>query len=294
MNEQKAKVKLIITFFAFGLISLIVKYVDVPSSVISAFRGVFGAISIFISFPILKKSINWESIKKNIFTLVLTGTIMGFNWAIFFESYNYTSVAIATVCYYMQPIFLMIGSVIFLNEKFTSKKIVCLLVAILGMVFVTGVLNGTSDPSNKPIGAILGVFAGFMYAVVVLINKKMKDIPASECTMVQLAVAGTVMTIYSLFTVDRAEVDFNLRTIILLLVLAVVLTGLCYTIYFDSIKKVPAQTVGILGYIDPITSVLCSAIVLGEPLGMTTIIGAIFILGSTFVSEINFKKKEIK
>ena len=294
MIEKKAKIKLIITFFAFGLISLIVKYVDVPSSVICAFRGVFGALFILISFPVLKKKIDWHSIKKNLVPLVVTGAIMGFNWAVFFESYNYTSVAIATVCYYMQPIFLLVGSVLLLGEKFTLKKTACLFIAIFGMVFVTGVFNGNADPSNKPLGAILGVLAGFMYAVVVLINKKMKDIPASECTMIQLAVAGTVMTIYSFITVDKTEVDFNLRTIILLLVLAIVLTGLCYTVYFDSIKKVPAQTVGILGYIDPITSVLCSAIVLKEPLGITTLIGAILILGSTFISEINFKKKEIE
>ena len=54
----------------------------------------------------------------------------------------------------------------------------------------------------------------------------------------------------------------------------------------------PVTAIGVLAaialfsYLDPIFAILLSAVVLGEPLGMTSIIGAVLVLGSTLVSEL--------
>ena len=50
------------------------------------------------------------------------------------------------------------------------------------------------------------------------------------------------------------------------------------------------QTIALLSYIDPVITIVLAAIVLGEPLTIYSITGAILILGSTMVSELVGKK----
>ena len=74
--------------------------------------------------------------------------------------------------------------------------------------------------------------------------------------------------------------------LICLLVLGILHTGIGYIIYFDAVNKLDAQTVGILSYIDPVEAVLLSAFLLREPVSVSTIAGAVMILGATAVSEL--------
>ena len=62
-------------------------------------------------------------------------------------------------------------------------------------------------------------------------------------------------------------------------------TGIAYALYFGSIHKLPAHTVALYSYIDPILAILLSALFLREPLTLPGIIGAILILGAAFFSE---------
>ena len=68
-------------------------------------------------------------------------------------------------------------------------------------------------------------------------------------------------------------------------------TGIGYIIYFDAVNKLPAQTVGILSYIDPVEAVMLSAFFLKEPISIFTVIGAVMILGAAAVSELTGDKK---
>jgi len=62
-------------------------------------------------------------------------------------------------------------------------------------------------------------------------------------------------------------------------------TGLAYWLYFGSMKALPAQTVALYSYIDPIVAILLSALILGEALTPLGIVGAVLVLGATLVSE---------
>ena len=74
--------------------------------------------------------------------------------------------------------------------------------------------------------------------------------------------------------------------IICLLVLGFLHTGIGYIIYFDAVNRLPAQTVGIMSYIDPVEAILLSAFFLKEPISVYTIIGAVMILGAAAFSEL--------
>ena len=104
-------------------------------------RGYMGALFLILVVLLKKEKVNWESIKKNLLLLIISGGLIGFNWILLFESYQYTTVATATLCYYMAPIFVILVSPFFFKEKLTGKKAICVAIALLGMILVSGILD---------------------------------------------------------------------------------------------------------------------------------------------------------
>ena len=285
-----ARGKLILAMTIFGTIGIFVRYIPLPSSVIACVRGFVG-VAFLLLVTILKKSkISFNDIKKNLILLFISGAFIGINWILLFEAYRYTTVATATLCYYMAPIFVTIASPFILKEKLTVKKILCILTALIGMVFVSGIL-GTDSLQISVLGIICGLGAAFFYACVILLNKFIKDISAYDKTMTQLLVASGVILPYTLLTADVSLSDLNAKALICLFIVGVVHTGFSYMIYFSSISTLKAQTVAIFSYIDPVIAIILSALFLKEKMGIFGIIGAVLILGSTLLSELTFKKK---
>ena len=78
---------------------------------------------------------------------------------------------------------------------------------------------------------------------------------------------------------------------ILLIVMGVLHTGIAYTLYFGAMKKLPAQTVALLSYIDPVASVILAVLLLpGSILTAAGWIGALLVLGAAVASEMKHKK----
>ncbi len=285
-----ARTKLILAMTIFGTIGIFVKYIPLPSSVIACVRGFVGVAFLLLMTFIKKSKISFKNIKKNLLLLVISGAFIGINWILLFEAYRYTTVATATLCYYMAPIFVTLASPFILKEKLTLKKGLCVFTALIGMIFVSGIVGTGSLQINLP-GILCGVGAAFFYACVILLNKHIKDISSYDMTMTQLFVAAVVILPYTLLTADISAVTLDAKAILCLFVVGIVHTGFAYMIYFSSISSLKAQTVAIFSYIDPVIAIILSALLLKEKMGLFGFIGAILILGSTLLSEINFKKK---
>jgi len=77
----------------------------------------------------------------------------------------------------------------------------------------------------------------------------------------------------------------------MLLIVGIIHTGLAYVLYFGSIAELKAQSVAMLSYIDPVSALILSGIILRESLSFNGIIGAVLIIGSAILSEINLDHK---
>jgi len=283
---KSAKLKMVVSTIAFGTIGIFRRWITVPSSVLAMARGLIGAAFLLCEHLILHKPFDKAGIKKNGVKLILVGALIGFNWIVLFESYNYTSVAKATLYYYTAPIFLIIYSIIFLKEKLSVKKVICICIAVFGTVLVSGVLESEQSAESNGTGLILGLAAAIMYATVMFFNKAISGIDASDKTMIQIGSAGTVMLIYSLATGAFINMEMTTASLIMILIVGVFHTGFCYTLFFGSMDVLSAQTVAIFTYIDPAVAVVLSALLLKEPLSLWGVIGAVLVIGSALISEI--------
>lgn len=290
-NGISDRLQLILSMMLFGTIGTLSRYIDMPSSIICLGRAFFGALIIAIIIPVRKGRFDKEAIRRNAGWLMLSSVFMCTNWICQFEAFKYTTIATSTLCYYMQPVFYILAAAIVLGEKLSLKRVICVLVAFCGMIFVSGVLQ-TGFHISELRGVIFAVTGGFFYAMVVLINKYMKDISPVDTVISQLALVTIIMLPYSALTGAFGEVRVTTTGIICLLVLGILHTGIGYIVYFDAVNKLSAQTVGILSYIDPVEAVLLSAFFLREPVTIYTVIGAVMILGATAVSELGEKSSD--
>lgn len=287
-NTRKAKSELAASMIIFGTIGIFVRHIPLPSSFIAVVRGFLGAGFVFLFLCLKKQKPDTEAIRRNLLMLVLSGACIGVNWILLFESYQYTTVATATLCYYMQPIFVILASPIFLKEKLTLRKILCVAAALLGMVFVSGVLQTGIPAPSEARGILYGLGAAVFYAVVILMNQGIKNISAYDKTMLQLGTGAAVLLPYVLLTesVNGITAAMTVSVLVFLLIVALVHTGVAYVLYFSSMGQLKAQTIAIFSYIDPIIAIVLSAVILRESIGISGIIGAILVLGATFTSEL--------
>ncbi len=286
-----AKLKLISSMFIFGTIGLFVRYIPLPSSVIACVRGLIGMLFLLLVMALRHKRLDTAAIRKNALVLILSGAAIGINWILLFEAYRFTTVATATLCYYLAPMFVLLASPFVLRERLTIRKLLCVVVSLVGMVFISGILDSGISSIRELAGILLGVGAAVFYATVVLLNKKMNNISANDRTIMQLGIAALTVLPYILLTEDISVLQTTPLAIGLLLVVGIVHTGIAYAMYFGSLKDLNAQTAAIFSYIDPIVAIILSALLLNEQMGWTGVVGAVLILGSALVSELPAKTK---
>lgn len=286
MNKDffKSYIALVASMLMFGTLGIVRRYIPLSSAMLAMCRGVLG--SVFLIFFVLVRGGKLKlPERRTALRLVLTGAIMGLNWMLLFEAYNYTTVAAATMCYYMQPTIVILLSPLVFRERLGAKRLACAGAAIVGMLFVSGVLSGGAGQMQDIRGIIFGLGAAVFYATVIILNKKVVVEDVYAKTIIQLAGAALVMIPYVLITEGVPELALTPADIGLVLLVGVVHTGVTYALYFGSMQRLRAQTVAVLSYIDPVFALLLSAAVLHESLTPLGIVGAVLIIGSAIISE---------
>ncbi len=280
---KKAYLECIVSMLIFGTIGIIRRYIPFSSTFLAFIRGILGGTYLLVYIKITKRGIN--TIKgRALPIIILTGVVIGLNWVFLFESYNYTSVSAATMCYYMQPTFVMLLSPIFLKEKLTIKKGLCAVISLIGMLFVSGVLSEKRITTSDTKGIFYALIAALLYASVIILNKKTDSIDAYMKTAIELLSASGAILPYLLLTEDISKISFSVSSLILVLTVGILHTGIAYTMYFGSMKSLSAQSTALISYVDPVSALILSNFLLNENIGLLGWLGATAIIISAIIS----------
>lgn len=293
---MKSKIQFILSMIIFGTIGLVVRYIDLSASERALLSSFLGCLFLLLIFVLKKKKIAWNLVKLNCLFLILSGIALGGNWIFLYQSYDHTTLANATLGYYFAPVFVMILSPIVLREQLSLKKIVCIVVAIIGMVMIVG--EGVSAFNSEDIlGLTFGLIAAAFYAALLLLNKFIKEMDKLEQTIIQLGATALLLTPYVFLTEGFGIFELSSSSIPFILILGIVNTGIGFWLFFSGMENLKGQSVAMLSYVDPFVAILISAMILQEQMTLVQILGGILLLGSTFVSEIrliNFSRRLMK
>lgn len=279
---MKERIKFILAVVLYGTIGMFLRFVDLPSEAVALYRGIIGALFILLFRLARRERPGIKEIRNNLIWLVLSGIGLGLNWIFLFAAYVNTTVAIASLCNYMAPIMVIALTPLVLKEKLDWRKIPCVIAALVGIILVSGIIDGGI---TGPAGVAYGLAGACCFAGIVFCNRKLRDISAFDRALVQLAVSALTILPYVLIKNRGLPFPKDLKSGLIVLMLGVLQTGVAYVLYFSGMGKLPVQTVAILGYLEPVVSVLCSAFFLHEAMGVAGWIGAILIVGACAISE---------
>lgn len=284
---MRERLKFVAAAVLYGTIGLFLRFVELPSEAVALYRGIIGAVFILLYRLTRKQKPDLAAIRRNLGWLLVSGAALGFNWIFLFAAYVNTTVAIASLCNYMAPILVIILTPLVLKEKLDLRKIPCIVAAFAGIVLVSGVLGGGI---TGPAGVAFGLAGACCFAGIVFCNRKLRSISSFDRALVQLVVSALTVLPYVLIK-NRGLPFPDLRSGAIVLMLGVLQTGVAYCLYFSGMGSLPVQSVAILGYIEPVVSVLCSVLFLQEKLGWYGWLGAALIIGAAAVSEAMPPKK---
>ncbi len=282
--KQKAFLKYIFALLLFGSNGIIANFIELGSSHIVFLRTFIGSLLLITLFFISGGKLSFYKYKRHFIFLSISGIAMGASWMFLYEAYARIGVSIASLLYYCGPVIVMAMSPFLFKEKLTASKVFGFSTVLIGILLVNGnIFEYRSDVR----GIVCGLLSAVMYAFMVICNKKAKNITGLENSVLQLTIAFLTVALF-IGIKQEYVIQIPKTSILPILILGLLNTGIGCYFYFSSIGKIPVQTVAICGYLEPLSAVVFAVLLLHEKMTPLQIIGAICIIGGAMISELIF------
>ena len=283
---KRSYMKYFAALLLFGFNGIVASFIDLSSYEIVLLRTFIGSVLLIALFFLTRNKLTFYQYKNDSLFLLLSGIAMGTSWMFLYEAYAQIGVSIASLCYYCGPIIVMALSPLLFREKLTASKLCGFAAVLIGIILV----NGSAFNGNGNLwGIFCGLMSAVMYAAMVICNKKAQRITGMENATLQLFVSFLTVFIFVLFK-QGLTVHLHTEDIIPVLILGLFNTGIGCYFYFSSIGKLPVQTGAVCGYLEPLSAVVFSVIVLHETMLPIRILGAALIIGGAVSSELVKRK----
>ncbi len=284
---KKSFVKYIFALLLFGSNGIVASNIHLNSYEIVFFRTLIGSILLLLMFLLSGGKFSFKKHKKDLLFISVSGIAMGLSWMFLYEAYSRVGVSVASLLYYTGPVIVVALSPVLFKERLTKFKITGF-AAVLAGIFL---INGGQSTELDFYGIICGLLSAVTYAVMVSSNKMSRNISGLENSLIQLAISFLTVAVFVGFKTGY-KISAEPHDWVWILILGLINTGLGCYLYFSSIGSLPVQSVAICGYIEPLSAVVFSLIILKESLNLSQIIGAVLIIGGAVFSETVKSKKE--
>ena len=287
---KKAYIKYILALLLFGSNGIVAGYIALNSYEIVFLRTLIGSLFLLVVFVISRQGFHIRTRKKDFCYLILSGFAMGASWMFLYEAYNQIGVSVATLAYYCGPVLVMALAPLVFREPVSRVKWLGFLAVLAGMYLVN---RQELQQGGFSWGLLCGILAAVMYAVMVISNKKASKITGLENALYQLFFSFVAVALFTLFRQGRLPVMAS-GNLLPVLLLGIVNTGVGCYLYFSAIPRLPAQSVAICGYLEPVSALVLSALFLHERLLLPQLLGMVLILGGAAFGELfrPYKKGE--
>lgn len=268
---DKNLIKGVLAFILWGLFPIYWRRLQVvPAPEILAYRIVGSLFFVAFLMIVLKK---WEWLKELSFKQFsyygLTSIFISINWLVYIWAVNNNQVVEASLGYYINPLTNVLLGTIFLHEKLRKQQKIAILIALIGVAFLT------YKYGKLPWVSLVLALSFAMYG---LLKKKSKlgGIESFSLETFILSFPAFSFILMLMLRGDSSMGKFNLETDLLLLG-AGIATGLPLVLYNIAAKKLTLTTLGMLQYVSPTFQLIIGLLVFKEAFPMDKLLGFIII-----------------
>jgi drug/metabolite transporter (DMT)-like permease len=202
---------------------------------------------------------------------------------LYLAAVQHTTVAIAVALLYTAPAFVVLLSRLWLGEAIGRAKLVALLLVLSGAFLVTGALRllAADTAAVTPTALLLGLGAGFTYALYTLLGKRAlgRYTPLQTVFFAFLFGAAALALVAPPWTPLLRHPEAILPA----LLLGLLPTLTAYVLYIGALRYLPASTASMLATLEPVVATVLGVTVLGEALGVDQVVGMGLILGAALL-----------
>lgn len=195
------------------------------------------------------------------------------------------SPALIAILFSANSVITIFLSSIMLKEKITAKKLLALILCVAGILICSWQsLTGGSGA----LSIVLGVLAALTFSVYTVLNKKMMKKASGNILISFSFIYGSILLFPAIFLVDGGILTaetLTVKTTLIMLYIAVAVTGIGYWAYFKALEKGSATLASLAFFVKPALSPIAAAIFVKEMPTVQIFIGLILVLvGSYMVS----------
>ena len=184
------------------------------------------------------------------------------------------------------PIFTALLAHWIFRDPLRKNMMIGSVIALIGVGLV--VFSGSVILKINPLGDFLSIMAALMWAVYCLILKPLgKRYPTAFITRKVFLYSILSLLLYFLFKPLNIEMDILLQPVVMfnLLFLGIVASMLCFIAWNAAVKVLgPSRTANYI-YVQPMSTLVLSSIILSEVITLTSLIGAACIIGGVYLAE---------
>ncbi len=264
----------------FGFNGIVASHIALESGQIVLLRTLLGSVSLLAFFFLSGHRFSFAGRGRDVTLTLLSGAAMGASWMFLYAGYRTIGVSTASLLYYCCPVIVMALSPLVFHEALTRVKITGFLCVCGGIVLV----NGWGGGSLSVTGFLYGILSAVCYAAMLILNKKARSVDGMENSLLQMLSAAAAVFVLLLCKGGLAMSVPGVSWPWILL-LGIVNTGFGCWCYFSALGALPVQTVAVCGYLEPLSAVIFSALLLHERLTPLQITGACLIIGGALFAE---------
>ncbi|MEA4994044.1 MAG: EamA family transporter [Oscillibacter sp.] len=200
----------------------------------------------------------------------------------YFSCQKITSLAVASILLYTAPSIVVILSAILWKEPVTKKKLLALLLTLLGCALVCGIFAG--NLTVTPAGILLGLGAGFFYALYSIFGRyALRAGYDARTTTVWTFVFAGVGSLFFIRPAELAALSAAPSLWLGALGLVAVSTVAPYLLYTSGLARVESGKASIMASLEPVVASLVGVLVFQEPMSGLTLLGIVCVLAGVVI-----------
>ena len=200
----------------------------------------------------------------------------------YFSCQKLCSLAAASILLYTAPSFVVLLSAVLWREPVTKKKLLALLLTLVGCALVCGVFSG--DLSVTLPGVLLGLGSGFFYALYSIFGRyALAHYPPLTVTVWTFLFAGPASLVLLRPAELAAAFSGGPGVWATALCLAVFSTAAPYVLYTWGLARTDPGRASILASLEPVAAALTGVLAFGEPMGVPAALGILCVLAGVYI-----------
>jgi len=255
---------------------------QLPPILLNGLRWSLSGIIMCWFFPFPKKLI------KELLIISFLGST--FQYSLTFSGLNIVDAASATLLIQCEIPFGIIIAFFILKEKPSLKNLLGLLIAFIGIIFLTG----SPDLQDKLFGVFLLLSGGFLWAFAQVMAKPVSEKIGGLALTAWIGVFAGPSSIFLSYLIEGntyqyiINADFKVWMIVIYLGLAMNCLG--YSIWYYVLSKHPVNYVMPVMLLFPVTGLITAIFVLGETPSTYAYIGGVIIITGVAIILVNKRK----